>query len=163
MHPLESAFRQHAAATRARAHCADPTRPDLLTRPICKQIGTTQRFKNTEEDGKAANRFLAGAMNYGTEKNTALLAFKVGDCSSKWPRGDTVLVQLASMFRLDCKPDGDLEAHRSWAGMTWTGVPVPSFSSISRQECLRSRNGSGETARKTPDNMVLFEVNLKYF
>jgi hypothetical protein len=144
------------------------TPPALLPRPVCKQIGTTQRFKNTDEDGKAANRFLAGAMNYVTDKSTVLLAFKVGDCCSKWPRVDTdkstVLVQLATMFKLDCKPDGDLEAHRSWAGVTYPGVPSPSFLGFgTRQECLRSRNGSGEIARKTPDNMVLFEINLKYF
>lgn len=44
--------------------------------PPC-QVGATQCFRNTEEEGKAANKFVAGALTYGTENNTTFVVFKV--------------------------------------------------------------------------------------
>lgn len=90
------------------------------------------------------------------------LVTQVGDCCSKWSKADADTLHLGAQLRLQCQANQDLDAHRSWASVSYPSPKSATWGLTRRQAVLRSYNGTGDIARKEPDNTVLIETILKY-
>lgn len=124
------------------------------------QIGSTQRFENTVDGGKAANRFAKLAESMRLEGGAILIAVKVGDATSKWSTNPDDNAIMTSLLRP--APPSVTEVPYDYAKDLAAGHSVAAIVYPDSWVSDERRHQATVAMRSVSDNMVLAEAVLSF-